>query len=291
MFNSQSVFFSLSEPVGSAILSAAMSVESKVNTRNKAAKAVGEASEQCASLQSLDDKLNAVLNILQQNTDQIKDIKSEQRELGNSLEMCHNSISDLKMLVQKQDTKINSCENSIQDVKKEHLVLGNKVKLLQTEINSVEQYSHRNNLLIYGIPEVNGENIILVVKRLAEVLNFENWSIQYIDAVHRMGRRGGPGPRPIIIKFVSRLVKEQFLKLRRLKRNLKASDLGYSSDDNIYVNESLTSSTRQLLKLARETAKQRKYDQVWTANCAIFVRKDRDSPSIKILSAQDLDKM
>lgn len=268
-----------------------MSVESKVNTRNKAARAVSEASEQHPSLQSLDDKLNAVLNILQQNTDQIKDIKSEQRELGNSLEMCHNSISDLKLLVQNQDTKINACENSIQGVKEGHLILENKVKSLQTEINAVEQYSHRNNLLIYGVPEVNNENIILVVKRLADVINFENWSIEYIDAVHRMGRRGGSGPRPIIIKFVSRLVKEHFLKLRRLKRNLKASDLGYSNGDNIYVNESLTASTRQLLKQVRETARQRKYDQVWTANCAIYVRKNKDSPSIKILSAQDLDKM
>lgn len=52
--------------------------------------------------------------------------------------------------------------------------------------------------------------------------------------------------RSIIIKFVSRLVKEGFLKERKVRRNLKAIGLGFSSENRIYINESLTLANREL---------------------------------------------
>ncbi|KAG8268880.1 hypothetical protein J6590_014447 [Homalodisca vitripennis] len=90
-----------------------------------------------------------------------------------------------------------------------------------------------------------------------------------------------------------RLDRDEFLRCRKVRRHLKATDLGYSSENSIYINESLTPSTRELLKLTKARAKERNYSQVWTFNCSVFVRKDKGNttPVIKILSVSDLDKM
>ncbi|XP_046683537.1 uncharacterized protein LOC124369553 [Homalodisca vitripennis] len=190
----------------------AMSADNKVTTRNPAKSGKPETPEP-ASLQSIDDKLNSIINILRKHTDDIQDIKKEQKDLAASIELCHTNISDVKQLVTKQDSKITACEDELTQ------------------------------------------------------------------------------PRPIIVKFVSRLDKDDFWNKRKVRRNLRATDLGYSSEKSIYINESLTPANRELLKMTREAAKQKGYNQVWTTNCSIFVRREKGSPVIKITSSTDLQRM
>lgn len=245
------------------------------------------------SIQSLDDKLNSILNLLHKNSSDIQEIKNEQRELRSSIEFCHASVNDLKKISDDQNEKIKNCNSNIEQILESNNKVNNEISHIRKELHAVEQYSHRNNLIIYGIPEEASENIHTVVRRLAVALQFPEWSSRLLDAAHRMGRSGEHGPRPIIIKFLSRFDKEEFLKKRRVRRNLKAMDLGFASDNPIYVNESLTASTRDLLKLTRQTAKEKNYEQVWTSNCTIFVRKAKgnNAPAIKILSSEDLVKL
>lgn len=268
---------------------------SKVTTRG-ALKSINDTADDTslppATLQSVDGKLNTIMKILQTNTNDIKEIKNEQRELSTSIELCHTNINDLKDLMKNQDSKINVCNDEIQRLSSENVQLRGKINSLATELHALEQYSHRSNLVIYGVPETENENIQHVMRRLATAIQFPDWSTSLVDAVHRLGRRNNNDPRPIIIKFVSRQDRDEFLKKRKVRRNLKATDLGFSSENSIYINESLTSATRELLKLARDKAKEKNYSQVWTSNCSIFVRKEKGkSPVIKILSVNDLDKM
>lgn len=267
---------------------------SKVTTRGALKSDVADDTplQQTATLQSVDEKLDAIMKLLQNNTDDIKDMKNEQKELGISIELCHANISDLKDLMKNQDTKINACGDEIQRLSDDNVQLRNRLHTLTTEIHALEQYSHRNNLVIYGVPEENNENIHHVMRRLASAVQFPDWSQSMVDAVHRVGRRKNTDPRPIIVKFVSRQDRDELLMKRKVRRNLKAADLGFSSENTIYINESLTLSTRELLKLTREKAKEKNYSQVWVSNCAIFVRKEKgNAPVIKISSERDLQKM
>lgn len=244
------------------------------------------------TLQGIDDKLNTILGMLDKNSSDINDIKKEQRDLGTSIELCHNNISDLKNMFGEQNLKISNCEEDIVKLKQENNKLNGLVLGLKDDLNNMEQYSHRNNLVIYGIPEEKSENIFNILRRLAHILHFPDWSNNLVDAVHRMGHTTPHNPRPIIIKFVSRLARDEFLAKRKVKRNLRAAELGYSSENLIYVNESLTTANRELLRMTRETAKQKNYSQVWTSNCSIYVRKERGkSPVIKITSVRDLSNL
>lgn len=275
----------------------AMSEEVKVMTRGTTARLKTESTTTTApepaalSMQSIDLKLDSILTILQKNTNAIDDIKKEQKEMCTSIEHCHGDISDIKELLTGQDVKIAKCESEIVQIKEETCKINSDVLRVERDLRDLEQYSHRNNLIVYGIPEEKNENIMFVMRRLAAALHFENWSPNIIDAVHRMGKISDLKPRPIIIRFVSRLDKDMFLAKRKVHRNLKATDLGFSAENSIYVNESLTPSNRDLLKKTREVAKVKGYTHVWTANCCIYTRREKGSPAIKIMSAKDFDRM
>lgn len=270
----------------------AMMDEAKVKATRSNTKIKSDTPESTPpSLHSIDVKLTSILTLLEKNTNDIGDIKKEQKDICESLELCHSNIKDIKQLITDQDLKIAKCEENIEQNSEDTLKISRLVSKVEENVRDLEQYSHRNNLIVYGIPEDKNENILNVVRRLASALQFEDWSTSLMDAVHRMGKTTGTRPRPIIIRFVSRLDKDLFLNKRKVRRNLKATDLGYSSENSIFVNESLTSANRELLKRTREVARTRGYSQVWTANCAIFTRRDKGSPAIKITSARDLDRM
>ncbi|KAG8252387.1 hypothetical protein J6590_058551 [Homalodisca vitripennis] len=218
---------------------------------------------QPATLQSVDDKLNAIMKLLQSITNDIREMKTEQRELGTSIELCHSNIVT-------QDTNIYECNNEVQRLSNENDHLRSKVNSLATEIRALEQYSHRNNLVIYDF--LTGQPT--------------SWMLC------TMGKENNDGPRPIVVKFVSRLDRDEFLRKRKVRRQLKDTDLGFSSENSVYINESLTSSTRDLLKLIKIEAKEKNFTQVWTSICSIFVRKEKEKGEfIKILSVNDQDKM
>lgn len=267
-----------------------LSAGSKVTTR--AASKTGSEDVPAPSLQSLDDKLNSILNILDRNSTDISDIKSEQKDICASIEFCNSGINEIKARLGEHSKQIENCEEDIKVIKEENVNLSRELVNVKNKFNDLEQYSHRNNLIVYGIPEDKSENIMGVLRRLAVSLMFPDWSDSLVDMVHRMGRPSGDSPRPIIIKFVRRLDRNEFLNKRKVRRNLRASDLGYSSDNPVYVNESLTPANRELLKLTREAARRKSYSQVWTANCAIYVRKERGkAPAVKISSIEDVNNL
>src|SRR5436190_17742993 len=132
-----------------------MADKNKVTTRS--GKTDGE-----PSLQSLD----AILKIVNTSSQDINKIKSEQLEMTKSIEFCHTEITDIKTLINNQDIKLSDSVKTIEAIKAENGRLKLKVQELELGRQTLEQYSHRNNLIISGIPENNGENLITLMGRL-----------------------------------------------------------------------------------------------------------------------------
>lgn len=243
------------------------------------------------SLQSLDKKLNTIISAIEANSAVIKVIQQEQVDLATSVELCHNNIKDISESIKRQNARVDKCISEVDIIKNENVKLKSNVCTLECKLNDLEQYSHRNSLVVYGIPEDKNEVLFNVIKRLATVIKFQDWSTNLLDAAHRMGTVGKKGDRPIIMKFISRLDKDKFLQKRKASGKLRAVDLGYASDSNVYVNESLTPSNRKLLQKTRDAARSKGYQYVWTLNCSIFVRRATDDKAVKILCEADLDKL
>ena len=101
-----------------------------------------------------------------------------------------------------------------------------KIAELQDRIDSLEQYSRRNNVRISGVPESTGaaENTDAVVKRVGEAIGVAVTD-EMIDRSHRVGKPGKMG-RDILDKFTSYRHRYLIMKARSNPKNKDAALLG-----------------------------------------------------------------
>lgn len=85
------------------------------------------------------------------------------------------------------------------------------IRLVDKKLESLEQYTRRNNLGLFGVEEKSYENTnVLAMDIIRNKLNV-NINLSDIERSHRVGnnRVGNHKPRAIIIKFGSYRVREQ----------------------------------------------------------------------------------
>ena len=92
-----------------------------------------------------------------------------------------------------------------------------------------EQYSRRNNIRIFGLPEEDGEDCFQKVLYLCENDLKINVKREDLDRVHRVGRpkesQGGienPSPRAMIVKVIGHGIK---MKIMKACRTLKGKNI------------------------------------------------------------------
>lgn len=157
---------------------------------------------------------------------------------------------------------------------------------MREEIETLQQYSRSNNLEITGIPEKANENVITIIKAVAECVGVTLDTTE-IDAAHRV-RSFLKGDKPIIVKFVSRLKKSELVLAVRAKKGIFTEDL-YMGFPNkrIYINGHLTPVNKQLWKLVRESCQAQGYKYYWVRDGRIFVRKG-DNDHVLAITSHDM---
>jgi hypothetical protein len=111
----------------------------------------------------------------------------------------------------------------IKFLKSENEALRSELAEVKAKSNENEQYSRRNNVRIFGLPENVRENCYDVVLDLCNELNIEV-SRNELDRVHRVGRVSNVADyrRPMIVKLIGHQSK---LKLIKARKNLKGKDI------------------------------------------------------------------
>ena len=169
--------------------------------------------------------------------------------------------------------------------------LQQRVSSLESENDSLEQYTRRNSLRVFGVPEEENED---TAQRALSLINQTikadpPIAIEDIDRVHRIGRResaaersganasapAAPKPRPIIIKFATYRARHRVMSKRK---NLDGS--------KIYLNEDLTRARATILSKARTMKRQGFIQQAWTHDGAIVFKDSKD----KIHSGRSLQE-
>ncbi len=135
--------------------------------------------------------------------------------------------------------------------------IGQQESLLERQAKQIldaELYSKKYNLKLYNIPEDNNESQSTLLKKLKDILGdigINMWDL-YIDNIHRLPS-GGKGPKPVIVKFVSKLDRDYvWYNNYKLKGNSR----------NIFMREHFDSVTekniRTLLPIRREALLQKR---------------------------------
>lgn len=95
------------------------------------------------------------------------------------------------------------------------------IEQLQSNINSTEQYSRRCNLEIHGIPYMSCEDLSVTIKGLDEKLNINTHPAEVV-ACHRLRSRQ-EGAAPILVQFSTLSAKEQWMNARKMLATLPRS--------------------------------------------------------------------
>ncbi|XP_031334153.1 uncharacterized protein LOC116164156 [Photinus pyralis] len=153
-------------------------------------------------------------------------IKDNQDSFSKSLDACHDKIDDNSKMLQLQDKKIQDCLNKIEALEANNKNLLKENNELKLRVNDLEQYSRQNCIEIAGVPELKEENVLNTVTAVGHAIGFTLDKTR-VDACHRLRKNGNKPnePRGIIIKFVSRLDKEDMMAHKRVKRNMCVRDL------------------------------------------------------------------
>ncbi|CAH2103004.1 unnamed protein product [Euphydryas editha] len=192
--------------------------------------------------------------------------------------------------------RIENCEKDVQKLNKQFSELGeirSSIATLKEENNVREQWARRSNVEIYGIPERKNENLLSILQNISEKTKCKLNPNTDIDFVTRVASKNKDvkKPKPIIVKFLCRWKKDDFLSQIR-KLNLKCNDLGFSGNSNsVYFNDHLTSFNKGLLQSVKKIAKEKKYQFVWIKNCSIMVRRSSTSAVLHIGRESDLKKI
>ena len=225
---------------------------------------------------------------------ELADLRKELSENRKFLEEANKKYDDVNKRLKdfEQKTKAVTDENKI--LKKTVLKLEDRIKVLEENVDDLQQYSRRDCMEVRGIPYRKDESTNKIVQDVAKLMNVDI-DDKDISISHRLpvsprfkGARAIP---PIIVKFVRRDDKERFYKARKLLKAHTSSSLGYTEGNFIFINECLSEKNREIFNLSLKFKKANHFNFIWTSNGKTFLRKNKDSKAILIASKETLKKL
>lgn len=217
------------------------------------------------------------------------ELREVEANLGKSLDHCFERITAV-------ETKVNDVPAEMADLKAERDALKATVNDLEERLIHAEQYARVNDVDVYGIPTKPNENIMETLSSLGNAVGFPLSSAN-VGVAHRTGP-GGASNRGILVRFIRKSDKEEFMRKRKVKRDLAVKDLNLFTSawepykqDIIYVNESLSATLRSMLMTARTMKREGKISDVWSQGGRLFIRKESESPKIQIKCPSQLRQL
>lgn len=137
---------------------------------------------------------------------------------------------------------------------------------------TLQRYNRRKNIIISGVPVRSDEDVPTILSALAKMIGVDfhpdevSTAYRLLAAVHRKPS--------IVVVFVSKITKVDWLKAKRNLRFRSANDIDSSFPSQpIYINEHLTSQDKEIFKGARRLVKDQVLNSAWTRDGGVLVRK------------------
>lgn len=202
-------------------------------------------------------------------------------------------IATIKTVVGDTKNKMSELVDDIKNLKEESVDNKEQIKLVKLEnarmsdqIDNLEQYSRKDNLIVNGIPWSQGENLRSLIIKLGKQLKVvvQNYDI---NTVHRLyGNSNAPA---VVARLNNRDLKNDLVRASR-KERINANALNFESDQPIYCDDHLTAHNAAILRRAKQLKNDGQLHSVWTSNCTVVVRvKPDDKKTYKINNLEQLN--
>lgn len=193
---------------------------------------------------------------------------------------------------------ISNLESRIAVSEKVTDLLSKKVKQLEKDLYTSQQYSRRECLEIAGIPEVDDSTLTSYSFNGSTNLNGED---KVCDLLSNIGVKIDPNSdiqachriknRKIIVKFSNRKTVHQIFVNKKKLKTLDSSDLKFKPSGKIFINESLCPHFRKLLGRCIRLNKAHKIHRYKTVNGFLHVQVNQNGNFKKLEHEDDLKEM
>lgn len=176
-----------------------------------------------------------------------------------------NNIAKLSERIDDHNNRISTL------LEEENLKCKNQILKLDRRIDDIEQKGRAHNIQIDGIPEVNQENLRNVIPALPTALKItlKDDDITYVARVRSTNK---DKIKPIICSLSNFNIMAELIKASR-KEKPTTKDIGFSNNNNIFINEHLTIARKQLLYKAKQFKTANKFEFLWVKDGKIFLKK------------------
>lgn len=234
--------------------------------------------------------LSAKLAPLDGLKEEISALRTEFAELKSSIhQQLEEAVNEFRQKISEMEQRIVVMET----IKEQVNQFRDRLDKLEEEYDTKDQWSRLNNAEIKGLPQVNNENLFEIIARIGAIINYPITKTQ-INFVTRVPARDKDRAKPIIVSFLSRYVKEDFVAAARyvLKTSpITASQFGLSGNQRIFINDHLTMKNKILLSKVKKMASETGFQYVWVKHAKIHARKMDTSPVLFVKSEKDLTKI
>jgi hypothetical protein len=218
-------------------------------------------------------------------------------KLVSDIDTIKKTVNETSSTVTQTETKIDKFAAELEKTKKrcdqqakciEELYRENDE--LKYRLDRMEQYSRKDNVIIYGVPWENEENLREKVKEIGEKMNTKLNDHDFHD-IHRLYSRNKSKPPPIVVRFNDR-EKKRKLMAESKRRSRENKNIYEVPDLPITIYEHLTEKSRQILHAAknlRDVEKIAKF--VWIKGDSVFLRLHENAPAIKITGMEQLQEI
>ena len=196
-------------------------------------------------------------------------IRKEIENIKSSVKVNGDELKDLKEALKKTKDENKALKSSVDALNiqlktaKEKLQAQKKgCDQLWENLDHLEQYSRKNSLEIYGVPQDAYTSTESVVVKVAEALNV-TVEPEEIEISHKINQG-----KNILVKFCSHKTKSKIYKERTKLKHVKIRDIfpDYPSTarNRIFINENSTAFRRSLVEAANRRRKDGVLTSVWT---------------------------
>lgn len=208
-----------------------------------------------------------------------------EKSVNDSLNLCHQKLDDNAGILKKQTQTLMNHRTDIDNLISENKLLNKKLSVLEVQMDENDQWRRSNSLEFIGVPFSDNDNVVDVVAKVATAVGFQI-NVSMIESCFKIKN---VGKSIIVVNFVKKSDKNELLRLRRVKRSLNTSHMGYQDGTPIYINESLTKIRRVLLFNAAKLKRDNDWKYLWVRDGKVFMRKTDTSKICHIGTQRDLD--
>lgn len=212
------------------------------------------------------------------------------------IEECMKRLENNETRITTVEAKAEENSTGVAKVTAENTILREQMHQLRISFEVMKQNQLKNYIDILGVPEVEGEDLKVVIANIAKVsdVQLENNNIvkcyRQVTTASRASAESVYHPT-IVVELCSEQIKSAIRKgLKDRNAPLLVSDINIGLNDStiVYVNERLTPHMKKVFLMAKKAQKDNLIKYVWSNNGKIFGRLTDEAPTLTFLDVRDV---